>query len=165
LNVSSRRGIARVLPGLCALLLSACPAPYDPNEPLPTVEVGTGDHRGFLALTEVPGVVAENGPQGGSHISVWLRTDGFEGPVTIDYGVKDGPTGQSISQSGLRRHLESVPPDGILPLAAFLLPGDTRNLVGRPVTLWANVKDRRHPAIHDERATQVVDPSTWGNPP
>lgn len=154
-----------MLPGLCALLLSACPEPYDPNEPLPTVEVGTGDHRGFLALSAVPGVVVEDGPQGGSHISVWLRTQRFSGPVTIQYGVKDGPTGQSISQSGLQRQLQSMPPDGLVPLTAFLLPGDTRNLVGRQVTLWAMVKDNRHPPIHDERATQVVDPSTQGNPP
>ncbi len=156
--------MSRALPALCALLLSGCPEPLDPDAPPPTVEVGTVDHTGFKSIADLPGITVENGPQGGSHITLAFRTQHFDGRVLARYGVRDVATGQSLSQAGLQSTSE-LPPDGILIFPAFLVPGDPRNLVGRQVLLWADVRDNRHPFTHDERTTTVVEPPGPGDHP
>lgn len=144
---------------LAALLLPACGPGADPAlsvdcaERAPgTVVVGTGQES-FEAIGD-SGVEVQEGPQGGYHIWIGLRCQNLGPRVTAKFGVRDLPTGQDLSFTGLQQSVELVydeaaHADEIAGIYGYLAdtppggdpPGPT-DLQGRKIELWAEVIDQ-----------------------
>jgi hypothetical protein len=76
---------------LCAIafvLLAGCGP--SPHEGAPALELDLGQ--------EAP---IDHGPQGGIHLALKGRCRGLGDPITVDYGLRDPDTGESVSYLGL----------------------------------------------------------------
>jgi hypothetical protein len=108
------------------------------------VACGPSPHSGPAAL-EVdlgPDAPIEHGPQGGIHVALHGRCRGLGDPITVDYGLRDPDTGESLSYLGLHDvlHVDSSDPawDTFDGLRARFRDDDAALFTGRRVIVWAH---------------------------
>ena len=105
---------------------------------------GPSPHAGAPALEIDLGADApiDHGPQGGIHVALHGRCRGLGDPITVDYGLRDADTGESLSYLGLHDvlHVDSGADadwDTFDGLRARFSDDDASLYTGRRVVVWA----------------------------
>ncbi len=151
---------------LAPAALASC-APTDPDLSKPCgqrrtadVEMGIGQFQ-FVPLG-AQGPLLDTDLQQGDYVWLGIGCQGLGPDVTVSFGITDTTTGAELSLTSGDRpppltYDTSTDRDEAPGLQAYFDPGvDTKALVGRAVTLWADVSDSCHAtAVRGEKASRI----------
>jgi hypothetical protein len=127
---------------------------------LVAVGCGPSPHDGPAAVElDLGGDAAiEHGPQGGIHLALKGRCRGLGDPITMDYGLRDPDTGESLSYLGLHDvlHVDSsalADWDTFDGLRDRFRDDDAKLFVGRRVIVWVRASGAGQSAAFEESVT------------
>jgi hypothetical protein len=123
------------------------------DRPEAGIYMGIGQFN-YVELDPSQGVFIDSDLQNGDYVWLGLGTQGLGPTVTLSYGIRDEDSGVSLGEvDNVRWPLDyqgGFPPDVLPGLKVSFDLADAgfmnaEQLVGRPVTLWANVNDACYP--------------------
>jgi hypothetical protein len=129
------------------------------DRPEAGIYMGVGQFS-YVELDPSQGVFIDSDLQSGDFVWLGVGTQGLDQTVTMSYGIRDNDSGISLGENTNERwpltYQGGFPPD-VLPgsdhpmgLQVFFDLADAglmnaEQLVGRPITVWANLNDSCHP--------------------
>lgn len=164
--------LARAVPcswviAVCALFSAALAGCGESRAETGAVDlsVGTGEDA-YQPVAKGSTIPLMKGPQGGFHLWIALRCDGCKDLAVVEFGARDGASGELLSYPGLQQRV-AFPigggVDDVSGLVTHVTSTDPDDYVGRSAVLWASLRaDPEEPAFAEASADVAIgDVEVW----